>query len=102
MSYSSLAFSSDTLPKLEPFLGLQATSSTSKIRVALHTQRITDIVKLGKLVTTSKIGGRGTHLGGISGGEPAAPYAYSDLHVIFATSPTLIFLDMPDHVTQRW
>jgi hypothetical protein len=36
ISYSSLAFSSDTLPRLEPFLGLQATNSTSKMRVALQ------------------------------------------------------------------
>lgn len=38
MSYSSLAFSSDTLPRLEPFLGLQATNSTSKMSVALQKQ----------------------------------------------------------------
>jgi hypothetical protein len=29
-----------------------------------------------------------TYSGGISGGEPALPYAYSGLQVIFATSPT--------------
>jgi hypothetical protein len=35
ITYSSLALSSDTLVTLEPFRGLQATNSTSKIRVAL-------------------------------------------------------------------
>lgn len=29
-----------------------------------------------------------TYSGGISGGEPALPYAYSGLQVIFAISPT--------------
>jgi hypothetical protein len=38
MSYSSLVFSSDTLSRLEPFLGLHATNSTSKTRVALQKQ----------------------------------------------------------------
>jgi len=33
-TYSSLALSSETLPTLAPFLGLQATNSTSKIKVA--------------------------------------------------------------------
>jgi hypothetical protein len=36
ITYSSLALSSETLPILEPFRGLQATNSTSKISVALH------------------------------------------------------------------
>jgi hypothetical protein len=35
-----------------------------------------------------RIGEIATDLGGISGGDPALPYAYSGLHVIFATSPT--------------
>lgn len=35
-NYSRRALSSDTVPRLDPFLGLQASSSTSKIRVALH------------------------------------------------------------------
>lgn len=35
-AYSSLALSSETLPTLAPFLGLQATNSTSKIKVALQ------------------------------------------------------------------
>lgn len=34
-AYSSLALSSETSVTLEPFRGLQATNSTSKIRVAL-------------------------------------------------------------------
>jgi len=36
VTYSSLALSSETLPKLEPFLGRQATNSTSKTSVALQ------------------------------------------------------------------
>lgn len=36
-----------------------------------------------------KIGKRIPYFGGISGGEPAAPYAYSGLQVILAISPTL-------------
>jgi hypothetical protein len=40
VSYSSLAFSSDTLPRLEPFLGLHASNSTSKMRVELQKQNI--------------------------------------------------------------
>lgn len=35
-TYSSLALSSETLLRLEPFRGLQATNSTSNISVALH------------------------------------------------------------------
>lgn len=35
MTYSSLAFSSETLLKLAPFLGRQATNSTSNTSVAL-------------------------------------------------------------------
>lgn len=35
ITYSSLALSSDTLLKLAPFLGRQATSSTSNTSVAL-------------------------------------------------------------------
>jgi len=35
-TYSSLALSSAAPPALKPFRGLQASNSTSKIRVALH------------------------------------------------------------------
>lgn len=35
-NYCSLAFSSETLFKLEPFGGLHAINSTSKTSVALH------------------------------------------------------------------
>jgi len=51
-TYSSLALSSETLPTLAPFLGLQATNSTSKIKVALQLPKIS-ITKTKKKLSHS-------------------------------------------------
>lgn len=43
ITHSSLAFSSETLLMLEPLRGLQATSSTSKTRVALYIEDVSNL-----------------------------------------------------------